>query len=143
MAYNTETYDGAVMAALEASTGVTAAAPYGVHWGVAPDGIDTPHIVVMVVSDSDDPFIGASGLLSLLYLIRGVAYTDKRGATAQTAARAAAAAALAACHAVLDKQTLAASGFIEMRRQGGSQRYADGDGFYNAAAYYRLLFQYD
>lgn len=132
MPYNTEDYDGAVMSALAADSGVQAAAPYGVHWGVAEYGIDVPHIVVSVVSDTDDPDIGPTGFLSIAYLIRGVALND----------RAAAAGALAAAHAVLHGRTLSVPGFVVIRRCGGSQRYADGDGFYNAAAYYRLEFTY-
>src|SRR5205085_430799 len=98
---NPETYDAALMTALTGNAGVIAAAPYGVHWGVAPDGIDLTHIVVMVSSDSDDRDLGLTGVLSLAYLVRAC------GAT-----RTAANAALAAADAALNAVTLAVPGFI-------------------------------
>lgn len=129
---DSEAYDAAILAALEGSNEAATAYPYGVHDGNAPQGVDVPHLVIMVASDSDSPNLGDGGVLALLYLIRGVGRNRTEANTAQAAA----------LRALYAARPLNVPGYIELRRSSGAQRYEDGDGFSNAAAYYRLTVQY-
>lgn len=132
--YDPGAADDAIVAVLRANAGVQALVSqdenHGIHWAVAAYGNDAPFMVVSVASDNTAFFLAATDQMPVIsYLVRAVA---------QTAAEANAIAKAADVALNYTLPTVAGFTTLHLQREGGGQRYADGDGLYNVAAYYKL-----
>lgn len=132
--YDLNAIDDAVENRLKQDAGVIAAAPGGVHYAEAPDGTPVPHLIIQAVSDVPQHTLrGGSTLDTLSYLVRAIAYGNE--------ARHAAGTLLQAAHNALTATPLPVPGYavLALKREGSGQRYVDSDGFWNYAAYFRLI----